>query len=391
MADPATTGLTHDVIVVGAGPAGATAARVMALRGLRVALIDKAAFPRDKLCGGGVTGRAMGHLRAAFDDLPEALFHRCDDVRLMAGARVLGVETDGPPLFMTMRRDFDAALRARAMAAGADDFCGQRIAAMDLATGTLRLTGGAKVRAAVVIGADGVNSAVARALFGRAQDPAQVAFALEIEVPGATSSHLELDMVAARWGYGWDFPKAGGRTLGIGGAALRNDDLPQRFDQWLRARGIDPAQVRIKGHHLPMGEVKQVPGRDHVLLVGDAAGLVDPVTGEGIGWAVHSGQLAAEAAIEALSLGRPERTLALYQARAAHMMRELRRARLVAKIVYHPRLQPRFLDVMAQSRHTRRRYLDLLGGKMDYVDLGPARLARLALRLLLRRGGPAAG
>lgn len=382
---------THDLIVIGAGPAGAAAAHRAVHLGLRVALVDKAGFPRDKLCGGGVTGRAMGHLRGVFGDLPDDLFHPCAEVRMMASDRVLGIETGAPPLYMTMRRAFDAALRGQALAAGAEDFCGQRVARLDLPEGLVRLADGRLLRAPVVIGADGVNSAVARALFGRAQDPAQVAFALEIEVPGATSGHLELDLAAAPWGYGWDFPKAGGRTLGIGGAVRRNPDLKPRFDRWLAARGLDPASVRIKGHHLPMGEVKSVPGRDHVMLAGDAAGLVDPVTGEGIGWAVHSGRLAAEAAAEALRRTRPDQALALYRASAAPMMAELRRARLVARIVYHPWLQPRFHDVMARSPHTRRRYLDLLAGRMDYVDIGPRRLARLALRILLRRGGAASG
>lgn len=384
-------GWTHDLIVVGAGPAGATAARVAAGRGLRVALIDKAAFPRDKLCGGGVTGRAMGHLRAAFGDVSGALFHHCGEVRMMAGGQVLGIERGAPPIYMTMRREFDAALRAGAVTAGAEDFCGHRIAKMAPEAGQVRLACGAGLRAPVVIGADGVNSAVARALFGRAHDPAQVAFALEVELPGETSDHLELDMTAAPWGYGWDFPKAGGRTLGIGGVAARNADLRARFDLWLRARGVEPGALRIKGHHLPMGEVRQVPGRGAVLLVGDAAGLVDPITGEGIGWAVHSGQLAAEAVVEAQAQGRPDAALGIYRAKAGPMLGELRRARLLAKMVYHPWLQPRFLGLMARSGHLRRRYLDLLAGRMDYADLGPMRIARLGLRLMAGRGGPASG
>lgn len=382
MTDPA----PYDLIVVGAGPAGATAARVAVGRGLRVALVDKARFPRDKLCGGGVTGRAMGHLGQAFGRLPDTLFHHCDAVQLTASGLTIGAEIDVPPILMTMRRDFDAALRECAIAAGAVDFCGQRIAEMDLSAREVVLANGDRLRGAVIIGADGVNSAVARALFGRSHDPDQVAFALEVEVPGDASAQLELDLSAVPWGYGWDFPKAGGRTLGIGGSARRNPEMRQDFEAWLRARGLDPSTLKIKGHHLPMGEVRKVPGRGCVLLAGDAAGLVDPITGEGIGWAVHSGQLAAEAACAALSQGQPDLAMSLYQSSARHMLRELSRARFLARLVYLPWLQPRFHALLASSPRLRRRFLDLLAGKMDYADLGPARLGRMALRVILRRG-----
>ncbi|WP_435259868.1 NAD(P)/FAD-dependent oxidoreductase [Thioclava sp. FR2] len=376
---------TYDLIVIGAGPAGATAACVAARHGLRVALVDKAPFPRNKLCGGGVTGRAMGHLTQAFGALPETLFHRCDEVQMTASGQPLGTESGLPTIYMTMRRDFDAALREFAILAGAADFCGRRVSFIDLDACQVTLVSGETLRGSVMIGADGINSAVARSLFGRSHDPDQVAFALEVEVSGETSGQLELDLSAVPWGYGWDFPKAGGRTLGLGGSAKRNPNMRQSFEAWLRARGVDPSQVKIKGHHLPMGDVRKIPGRGNILLAGDAAGLVDPITGEGIGWAVHSGQLAAEAAFAAISRNNPALALSIYQASARHMLRELSRARFLARLVYVPWLQPRFHALLASSSALRQRYLDLLAGKMDYADLGPARLGRMALRVLLRR------
>lgn len=381
--------LTHDLIVIGAGPSGATAAKVAADKGLRVALIDKAAFPRDKLCGGGVTGRAADQLERAFGAVPQGLFHDCTEVRLTSGLARLGTVKNAPVIKMTMRRDFDAALRDRAISAGAEDFCGTRVANLDLAEGRVELVSGQVLKALVVIGADGVNSQVARALFGKRRDKALMAFALEAEVAGKTSAALDLDLSAVPWGYGWDFPKAGGRTLGIGGLEHRNPDLKDSFNAWLVARGHDPASLKIKGHHLPMGEFRSVPGRAHVLLVGDAAGLVDPITGEGIAWAIHSGRLAAEAASIALSMGSPERALALYDARAKHMLTELKRARLLARIVYAPLFHARFLKLLATSGRLRRRYMDLLAGDLDYADLRPSRMVRLALGLLFGRSGQA--
>ncbi|WP_158569242.1 geranylgeranyl reductase family protein [Pseudotabrizicola alkalilacus] len=378
---------SHDVLVIGAGPAGSAAAITAAHAGLRVALIDKASFPRDKLCGGGVTARAHAHAQAVFGALPEGLFHISRAVRFSAGTTTLARLDQAPPIYMTPRSVFDAALRARAIAAGAQDFCGQRMADCVPHAGSVTLADGQVLTAPVMIGADGVHSGVARALFGRALDPATIGFALEAEVPGPPGLETELDMTALPWGYGWDFPKAGGRTLGIGGVSVQDKDLRPRFHDWLRARGVDPASVKIKGHHLPSGASWAVPGQGAVLLAGDAAGLVDPITGEGIGWAILSGQLAAEAAAEALQAGEPQTALTHYQRRMHPIRAELVRARLLAKLVYHPVLQPRLLRALASSDHFQRRYLALLAGEMDYADLGPRRLAGVVWRVLRARSG----
>ena len=355
---------------------------VAAQAGLRVALIDKAAFPRDKLCGGGVTGRAMAYLEAVFGPLPADLFHPSSKVWFKAGDVVLTDIIDTPVIAMTMRNGFDAALRGMAIRAGAEDFCGARIAVMEPQSGVVRLGNGAELRARVVIAADGIHSAVARTLYGRAHDPARVGFALEAEVPGNADGVTMLDMTAAPFGYGWDFPKAGGRTLGIGGIAVHNTDLMARFRAWLTAQGVDPDQVKIKGAHLPFGEMRAKPGDGRVLFAGDAAGLVDPITGEGIAWAVRSGQLAAEAAVAAIREGAPDGAGARYSAAMAPVRAELVRARLLAKLVFHPWFQPRFIAALGRSDHLQRRFLNLLAGKMDYVDLGPRRVASVLWRVL---------
>jgi menaquinone-9 beta-reductase len=378
---------THDLIVVGAGPSGAAAAMEACKAGLGVALIDKAAFPRDKLCGGGITGRALGYIKAVFGPLPADLLHACGQVRMVAGAQEICVLPDARTPSMTMRLALDGYLRGRAIAAGAEDFCGNRIADLDLGRGVVRLADGLQVSAPIIIGADGVNSQVARQLYGRAHDPARVGFALEAEVSGPSSQTMELDLTAAPWGYGWDFPKVSGRTLGIGGLAVHNGDLKPRFEAWLRAKGIDPATVTIKGHHLPFGEFREAPGRNHVLLAGDAAGLVDPITGEGIGWAIRSGQLAGQAADAALRMNTPNRALALYQASMSDVLRELRRARMLSKLVYHPFMQHRFLRVLARSTRLQSRYMSLMAGEMDYADVHLGRVLRIGFRILTGRGG----
>lgn len=370
-----------DLIVLGAGPAG-TAAAVEARRlGLSVALVDKARFPRDKLCGGGVTGRAQAALAGVFGALPPELFHEVCHVRLVAGDRVLGDHPQAPVLAMTMRRDFDAALVQRALASGAADFTGRR-AALELPAIALTLEDGTALRAQALIGADGVNSAVAKALFGRAYDPARIGFALETEVPGVPEAAAELDLAAAEWGYGWAFPKAGGTTVGVGGVAGRNPDLRPAMAAYLARHG--GAGGKVKGHHLPFGDRRPDPARGAVLLAGDAAGFVDPLTGEGIGWAVSSGQLAARAVAGAVAEGRPEGAGPRYLAATAHLRGELARARRLRALVYHPWLRARCLDLLARDMRVQRRFLALLAGELDYADLRPARVLRHLARMVLR-------
>ena len=383
---------THDLIVIGAGPAGSAAGITAARAGLRVALIDRATFPRDKLCGGGFTGRSRRHLREIFAcDVTGDLFRACTSVRLMARGEALADLPDAPPIWMTMRRDLDAMLLAAACDAGCESLTGQRVADLSPDAGTVQLEDGTHLCAPVVLGADGANSRVAKALFGRAYDPARIGFGLEVDVPldGAwqAAGVVEIDLAAAAWGYGWAFPKAASVTIGVGGVHARNPAMRDLLDAYLARHGVDPAQVQCKGAFLPFGEVRRVPGRGRVLLAGDAAGLVDPITGEGIAWAMKSGQLAAQAVVAARATGMPDRALGHYVRALRPVQAELRRARVLRGLVYHPRLQPAFLRLLAREPGLQRRYLSLLSGDLDYGDLGWRALPRLALRALARTRG----
>ena len=384
-----------DVAVVGAGPAGSAAACTAARAGLRVALVDRAEFPRDKLCGGGVTGRAVTELRRAFGlEVTPDLFLSTPLVRFNAGARVLGRMEDAPPLHMTMRRGFDARLYAEAVAAGAWPLARARPTEIDTDRHQLRLSCGRRLHYGVLIGADGVNSTVGRHLFGRAHDPATIGFALEVEAPAKSEPWVEIDFAAAPWGYGWAFPKAGSLTLGVGGLYRHNPDLRPRLAAYLRRHRADPDRLTVRGHFLPAGDFHPVPGRGAVLLVGDAAGLVDPMTGEGIGHAIASGRMAAEAAVAALDRGRPEAALSLYTRALASLQGELAYARRLQALVFAPLTHRAMLAVIAARPSVQRRALCLLAGEIDYADLRRGFLRRLAahatataLHPLQRRAG----
>ncbi|EBA08475.1 geranylgeranyl reductase family protein [Sagittula stellata] len=367
---------TVDLIVIGAGPSGAACARTAAKAGLAVALVDKQRFPRDKLCGGGLTGRAVRHYARIFDRaLPDIPLTCRDRFRFFAFGEDLGGGEKAPPIHLIMRRDFDATLVADALSAGAGDFTG-RTGRLDPAGPAVDLPG-VRLTAPLIVAADGVNSPIARLLFGAAFDRERIGFALEVEQPGnAADVPLRIDFGAADWGYGWQFPKTGGTTVGVGGIMARNADMKAALRGYLESLGIADG-LPVKGQFLPFGDFRKTPGAGRILLAGDAAGLVDPITGEGIGHALHSGELAGLAVVRALSSGQPDKALAHYRQSLRPLHTGLRQARVLRQLMFRERLRPAFISGFRRSRSLRREYLRLLAGETEYGEI----MRAMALRM----------
>lgn len=379
-----------DVIVIGAGPAGSAAAFTAAKAGLRTALIDKASFPRSKLCGGLFTERSRTYYNAIFGrDIDREMFRSFDTISFWHAGRELAQLDDIPPLHLTMRIDLDSHLFDMAITQGAEDFSGVAVQSIDGAC--VRLRDGRTLTAKVLIGADGVNSVVTRALFGEAFNKETIGFGLEIEVDKSqvdpATQPLRIDFGAAVWGYGWSFPKRKTTTIGVGGLHSPNPDMKSHMADYLAGFGIEPAAVKVKGHYLPFGDFRKVPGRGAVLLAGDAAGLVDPITGEGIAFAMKSGQFAALAAVEALAVGQPDTALRRYRTSLKEMHRGLRIAGRLRYIIFSPRWQGAFTKTFRRSGTVRMQYMRLLAGEVEYGELARSVLTRLPKFILngLRR------
>ena len=291
-----------DVLVCGAGPAGSAAAIHLSRGGARVLLADRARFPRDKPCGGGLTGRALRYKPC---DVSPVVEHVVDRLVLRVGYRGRVARRSTQPLIlMTQRRRLDAFLAAHAAAAGADFRDAARVDEITLeADGITALVGGSRISASYVVGADGANGVVARA--AELGDGIVHGVALEGNArwsvldpdPYDATAWVELGVVAG--GYGWVFPKGDHANLGVGGWIREGPNLRGHLERLGRAHGVDPAKLTdVRGHRLPMRRLGARAARGTVLLVGDAAGLVDPLSGDGIYEAWVSARLAAEAILE---------------------------------------------------------------------------------------------
>ncbi|WP_323748918.1 geranylgeranyl reductase family protein [Streptomyces sp. PR69] len=297
-------GEVWDVVVVGGGPAGASAAYAAAVAGRRVLLLEKAELPRYKTCGGGIIGPSRDSLPPGFE-LP--LSDRVHAVTFSLNGRLTRTRRSKRMLFgLVNRPEFDAGLVEQAQKAGAELRTGVTVsrveqhgpAVPDRRTVAVVLTGGETVLARAVVGADGSASRIG-AHVGVKVDQVDLGLEAEIPVPETVAEDWA-GRVLIDWGplpgsYGWVFPK--GRTLTVGVISARGEGAATKryLEDFIARLGLAGFEPAISSGHLTRCRSDDSPlSRGRVLVCGDAAGLLEPWTREGISFALRSGRLAGE-------------------------------------------------------------------------------------------------
>jgi geranylgeranyl reductase family protein len=358
--------MRHDVIIAGAGPAGSYAAYLLARGGATVALLDKSRFPREKPCGGALSRKALDLLEF---DLSPVVHGRAVGAWVTFGDRVVRRDTGGIAAAMTVRAELDAYLAERAVRAGARFHPG--VALLDVESrpdGVSVTTAQGELHARYLFAADGVGSLVRSRVFGK--HTVEYAPAVEAlmyaphHVLARFAERVMLDLTGMPRGYGWIFGKRDHLNVGVfsihGAAGLR----AQLAAFVARHPGLAACErVRHFGAPIPLRNTIGAFERGRVWLLGDAAGLAEAVLGEGIYFALKSGDLAARAFFAAE--GEPHGGSYTRRLRRA-VLPELAASRLLARLCFaHPRF---VFERIARSSYAGGLFLGLVTGEVGYCE-----------------------
>lgn len=385
---------TWEAIVVGLGPAGATAAYELARRGVRVLALEQKRHPRSKPCGGCLSLKIDRILEPDFHPLIEKTVYGA--AFTFEGMDAFRIRSDRPVAYKVSRDRFDHFLVEKARRAGAEIREEERVLHVAEEADRVRVgTARGEYAGRFLVGADGVSGVVARAL---GMVPEKVtALCLEGEVqtqrvPSGLEDEVRIDFGSVPFGYGWVFPKTGHLSLGVGGLREKIRNPRDYYEEFLVDQELleDIVSEKRQGWAIPVfaGGGRCIATR-RTVLVGDAAALVDPFLGEGIYYAIRSGQLAAQAVGEALAgaaeggydepvqtklhewglvekdsprLGHTYEELV-----AAELYPEFRAARKMALFLYgFPRIG---YDILKGRPAFVKRYFDVLRGDASYGEL----------------------
>ncbi len=357
------------MVIVGAGPGGAAAAYHLARAGCRVLLLDRAPFPRHKPCGGALSRKVARVLPMDYDSLDSDEIFGAEFTFM--GSDSFQIEVASPLSRLVERRDFDRKLVGLAEAEGAVFHDAEEVFGMAEEEEGWRVTTsrGGTYLSAYVIGADGPRGFTARLLNPGHFEPMGIALEEEVTLENVQFPRLvRLDFGRFPWGYAWIFPKRGLSSVGCGAIYRRGKvSLKAEYERFKAGFPFLPRKVgKVRGHLLPyFGDFPYKRAERRLLLVGDAARLMDPFLGEGIYYALASGTFAARAVHIALKEGKRADTLYLSMLRE-EVIGELKHAARMADFVY-ARLDVGY-RVLRRSSRLGLLYIKVMSGEFSYAD-----------------------
>ncbi len=379
----------YDVIIIGAGPAGALLAYELAGAGRDVLLVEKKRLPRYKACGGGLTPRAMKLLPFSIQPVIE---DAATTARLLVNGRPAFHQTyPRPVVHMVMRDRLDAFMVQKARDRGARLAQDVRFLAAGGTPGDLEVsTTDGTFRTRRLVGADGVHSRTSRHLELRIRYRTMNAIEAEIEPPASKQQRFrhrfDFDFGVIDQGYGWVFPKRHHLSVGILTRRPKAVNIRRDLYSYLERKGLERARIKnLKLHPIPYApHVSNIYANHRGLVVGDAAGMVDPITGEGLYYALLTARLAA-AAIEACFENRVALT-AYNRTLRRKVGREIRYAGLLAALLYRlPGLSYPLLSRFGDRIGAK--HIEVFAGTLDYPRLFRYVVGLRGIRHLLRKTG----
>lgn len=327
---------SYDVIIVGAGPAGSTLGYELARKGVGVLVLEKERIPRYKTCAGGITVKTARLLDFDIGSVTQDVVQGARVV--YKGNRAFTKSYDKPLIYMVMRNDFDYLLAQRAREAGAVLIDDEKVCRIDAtAQGVNVTTTHNTFTGRILAGADGARSTIASGV-GLMHN---VDFGIGMEAEISVSSQrlvqwerlMGISLGYIRGGYGWVFPKKSHLSVGVGGPFRQAKGLKSGYQAVLKSYDLQSNPVvRLRSHYLPVRRKGEAIRSKRCLLLGDAAGLVDPLTGEGIYNAIKSAQIAAPVINRCLRTNDVD--LRAYEAAIdREIMPEIKNARALARII----------------------------------------------------------
>jgi len=374
---------SYDVAIIGAGPAGASAALLLAEHGIHVVILEKKSLPRYKVCGGGLLARAKNLLHREVQFPIEKEIHQLD-LALPDLNKEYSVSRKTPLVYMTMRSELDSAIVEVAKSKGAELIAPCNIKNITYNKSDINIsTDGCSISARFLIGADGANGVVCKSLGLKKNAFLIPAVEWEVYVNDHTyETHAHcarFDYDVAPKGYGWIFPKKTHLSTGLLSAAPGISSLKTLAENYIhRVLGEkNILSIEKHGYVIPIKPLPNLQANSRVLLTGDAAGLVDPLTAEGLTNAILSGQLAAKSLFT--SGMNVDKVLTTYQQDIhKEILTELKFARGLAPIFYHKswlhrKLMNRFGQPLCEAMGNvvlgKRSYRELLLNPRKYWNL----------------------
>jgi geranylgeranyl reductase family protein len=360
----------YDVVIIGAGPAGATLAYELATRRIRVLVIEKSTLPRYKCCGGGLTVKAAKLAGIKINDLADNVISGA--VITLKGNHPYYGDSTIPIMYTVMRENFDHALIKRAQMAGAEILQEAEVHTLQTDDSNVRIsTTKGEYRSEFLAGAYGARSQIANAIGITNQSAYKLGLTCEVQVSREDlvrwRTRVGIDLGRVQGGYGWIFPKVDHLSVGVACSISKAKRLRHILREYLDSFKFERYTVsNCNAGLLPLMVGQPNVARGRVTLLGDAAGLADPLTGEGIFNAILSAQLCAKSIEKALTDG--EAALDEYSNDIrTTIFPQMKEALILSKVLY--RLPIRFFKFLKRDERVWNACCHIFRGETDYYTI----------------------